>query len=260
MNEEKIRFYQEKINALGDWYQPISFIPGKLETPSKYGHKSTLHGIKKWQFILRRNLPDNLEGKKILDIGCASGLYSMLCVRAGAEVVGLELSDNGYQQALLTREIFSELDGKDYSQKFNVLKVDLMKFPWEEYQKFDIVMALNVLYWIITPWMFISPEDKSEYKTSELEKLIKQIKVHSKTFIVQADENKYWERLKKGGSTEATDTKRVVELLQSCGYTNIKVDKPVSLASLWRMLSHGTAEVDLRKPFYYARPIIKAES
>lgn len=259
MKKNRIDYFQHKINKLGEWYQPIEFVKGELKTKSKYSYKSTIHGINKWDNILRRNLPSNLKGKRILDIGCASGLYSMMCAREGADVTGIELDRDGYEQSLMTREIFSEIDGKDYSKNFNLLNMDLMSFDWEKYGNFDIVMALNVLYWIKIPYIKIAKEDRKEYGNDHLKNLIGKIREHSNIFLVQADENKYWVRKNKGLSLEATNSEKVIELLRSCGYEKISVDKPVILRSIIRTVINKTPEVELRKPIYYARPIIKAE-
>lgn len=260
INSKKIAEYKKRIDSLGDWYQPIIFIPDVLETKSRYGFKSTIHGINKWNFILRRNLPNNIKGKRILDIGCASGFYSMLCAREGAQVIGVELDEEGYKQSLLTREIFSELDGVDYRNNFEILKIDLMDFNWDQYPDFDIVMALNVLYWIKMPYYKIAEKDKRFYNDANLIDLVKNIKEHSKMFLVQADENKYWVRKKKGRSTEATDSKRVVGLLRKCGYKKIKVDKPIAIRSLFNTITGKISEVEIRNPIFYSRPIVKAES
>ncbi len=260
MEKEKISYYQKKVSELGDWYQPIEFIKGVLKTKSKYDYGSTLHGVNKWNFILRKNLPKRLESKKILDIGCASGLYSILCAKEGATVVGVELDEDGYRQSLLTREIFSELDGKDYSKNFEILYMDLMNFNWDKYETFDIVMALNVLYWIKIPYIKIAEKDRKDYNSENLDWLVKKIKDHSKSFLIQADENKYWVRKNKNSSLEATNSKKVVELLQSCGYKKIRVEKPIANRSLWRTILKGTSEIELRKPVFYARPVIVAEN
>jgi SAM-dependent methyltransferase len=260
MEKNRIKYYQKKIDELGDWYQPIEFIKDELKTRSKYDYGSTLHGMNKWNFILRKNLPKKMEGKKILDIGCASGLYSMLCVKEGAKVIGVELDEEGYKQSLLTREIFSELDGRDYSKNFEILHMDLMNFDWDKYGVFDVVMALNVLYWIKIPYIKISEKDQKNYNSENLTCLIKKIKNHSRVFLVQSDENKYWVRKRKNSSLEATNSKKVVELLRSCGYRKISIDKPIAPLSIWRTIIKRTAEIELRTPIFYARPIIKAEN
>lgn len=260
MQEKEIIYYQTEINKLGDWYQPIQFIPKKLETPSPYSFSSTLHGMRKWNFILRRNLFKNLHGKTLLDIGCSSGLYTLSCARAGARVVGIELDTRAWKQALLTRDIFSAIDGKDYSKRVELINQSLMDFDWEKYGAFDAVMALNVLYWIETPYETLPSADKKAHTNSELLSLIKKIRAHASCFIVQCDENKYDVRKKKGGSLAATDALMTTKLLHEAGFTQVHVDKPVALLSLFRTIFFKSAEVDLKNPFFYARPILRAST
>lgn len=260
MKKNELEFFQSEIDKLGEWYQPIQFIPKKLESKSSYSFSSTLHGINKWNFILRRNLPKNLKGKRILDIGCASGLYTLSCAREGATVIGIELDKRGWQQALLTRDIYSKLDNKDYSKQVEILNQNLMEFDWEKYGKFDAVIALNVLYWIETPYENLPTSDKRNYTSSDLSSLLKKIKEHTDLFIVQCDENKYDVRKKKGGSLAATDVRMTAKLLQEVGFSDITIDRPIALPSLFRTIFSGSPEVDLKNPLYYARPILRAST
>jgi SAM-dependent methyltransferase len=260
MQEKELQFYQNEIKKLGEWYQPIQFIPGALETPSPYSFSSTLHGIRKWNFILQRNVGRNLRGKKILDIGCSSGLYSLLCARAGAQIVGIELDSRAYQQALLTREIFSLLDGRDYAHQVEFINQSLMDFDWEKYGRFDAVIALNILYWIDTPYETLPDSEKQFYDHTALTALLKNIKTHSDSIIVQCDENKYDVRKRKGGSLAATDAHMTGILLKKLGFYRITVDKPLAPIGFIRTLLFKTPEVDLKHPLHYARPVLRAFS
>ena len=144
MNPEE---YQRKINSLGQWYHPVSFNK-YLKTNSKYAIRSSIYGIRKWNKVIRRNLPVNLRGKSVLDIGCASGLYSILCAKEGANVVSVELNGNYCRQMELSMEIFSEVDRIDYSKRISIVNQSILEFEFEDYEKFDVVMALNMFYWI----------------------------------------------------------------------------------------------------------------
>lgn len=260
MQENDLKYFQTEIDKLGEWYQPIQFIPNQLESKSPYSFFSTLHGINKWNFILRRNLFKHLKGKKILDIGCASGLYALCCAREGASVVGIELDQRGWKQSLLTRDIYSKLDNRDYSKQAEFLNQDLMEFDWEKYGKFDAVIALNVLYWIETPYENLPASDKKVRTASDLTSLLKKIKEHTDLLIVQCDENKYNVRKKKGGSLAATNVSTTTRLLLDMGFSNIQVDKPVAFFSLFRTIFFQAPEVDLKHPLYYARPILRAST
>lgn len=260
LTKKELREYQQKINDLGVWYQPIEFIKNKLKSKSRYDFNSTIQGMNKWKFVIRKNLPRDLKNLRILDLGCASGLFSISCAREGANVIGVELDKKGYEQSLLTREIYSKIDGIDYSRNLQILKKDFMNFDWGKYGKFDLVMALNVLYWVKTPYESISEEDRRKYDNRNLLNLMTKIRENSKMVIIQADENKYWRRKRDGGPVEATNSKSVANLLDKGGFKNIEIDKPIALKSLLRTVIFGFPEVDFKKPLFYSRPIVKAES
>jgi len=86
--------------------------------------------------------PNSLEGKKVLDIGCALGYFCYQAEIKGAEkVVGLENKTSRFQQALLIKDIlqsnveFHQLDIYDYDTDI----------------KFDYVLLLNVLHHLTKP-------------------------------------------------------------------------------------------------------------
>jgi SAM-dependent methyltransferase len=248
--------YKQRINGLGNWYQPIRFTPN-LQTPSKYDIDSTIYGYNKWTKVIRRNLPKDLKGKHILELGCSSGLYSVLCAKEGAFVTAIELDKQSYEQAKLTIEIFSNMDGIDYFKQIKLLNINFMEHEWEQY---DVVLALNVLYWIAQPYGNL---DKSEImKTSKQSyKLLQKIYRYSDYIVIQTDDNKYYYRKKHNQSTEFTHSKWIASYLKLSNFKNIYIDKPFNIKGLVRLLLRkkgGMAEVDLHKPLLYSRPVITA--
>lgn len=256
--------YRRKIHRLGKWYQPIQFTKN-LETPSKFDINSTIYGENKWRRVIRRNLPESIKGKKILELGCSSGLYSVLCAREGAEVTAVELDPRSCKQAKLTIEIFSKLDKVDYSSRIRLLQKNFMNFKWEKY---DIVLALNVFYWITSPFADLDPGEIKKFSSRDtVNKLFANIRKNSKMLVVQTDENKYYARKRKGESTLLTHSRTVAKYLRKRGFKEIKVDKPVNLKgtlrTFWSIISRkrrGMAEVDIHKPWLYSRPVITAKS
>ena len=92
LNDESIRrFVDER-----QWYAPISFGNGIVApcwnapgTPVSTPHM----GAGRFEFILRRNLPD-LQGKRVLDIGCNAGAVALHMSRCGArDVDGVDSND-----------------------------------------------------------------------------------------------------------------------------------------------------------------------
>lgn len=108
-----------------DWYQTIDLKEG-LRTKGKFATDRRIPLLDKIDF----------KGKRVLDVGCNSGQYSLFAKRRGAaEVVGVDVSDLRLQQA----RILAANEGVDVK----VLNRSL--FDMEDLGTFDIVMCFAVL-------------------------------------------------------------------------------------------------------------------
>ncbi len=68
------------------WEQLTSDAPvSKIRQTVRAGRAEMFDVLLSW-------LPENLEGKQILDAGCGTGAFSIACARRGAQVVGIDLS------------------------------------------------------------------------------------------------------------------------------------------------------------------------
>lgn len=118
------------------WYHRIEVAPGVL-TP----------GINDSQMILESlDLPRDLSGKRILDVGARDGFFSFECERRGAaEVVAIDYltpEETGFP-------IARELVGAQVElRQANVYDLD----P-EEFGTFDLVLFLGVLYHLRDPML-----------------------------------------------------------------------------------------------------------
>jgi SAM-dependent methyltransferase len=79
--------------------------------------------------------PSDLDGKTVLDAGCGAGRYMDLAARAGAQVVGVDLS--------LAVEVAQENLGK-FSQ-CHFVQADLLHLPFPP-QTFDFIYSIGVLH------------------------------------------------------------------------------------------------------------------
>ncbi len=89
----------------------------------------------------RFGLPENLKGKRVLDIGCWDGFYSFEAERHGAEVVAVDVWRP--ETFLAARE---ELKSKIEFYEMSVYELSLDRFG-----SFDIVLFLGVLYHLRHP-------------------------------------------------------------------------------------------------------------
>ena len=113
----------------------------------------------KYQLWVSKLIPENLEGKTILDIGTADGFYSFLCESRGAKkVVAVDWQEfAGFTAAhkiLDSKVEFRKLVIDESNIAFTKIKplnatIDDIK------EKFDIILLFGVLYHIPNPVMIL---------------------------------------------------------------------------------------------------------
>jgi SAM-dependent methyltransferase len=148
MNERMIK---DRIKEF-TWYTPVDFGNGLITKGNFKGQTSldSIHfGLGKWKYIIERNLPD-LQGKRVMDIGCNAGLFCIQMARMGAvEVVGID-SDETWpkwrEQALFVKEALEWRCRTDYPIKY--IDSSIEKIPEMQLGKFDVVTALCCLYYL----------------------------------------------------------------------------------------------------------------
>ena len=125
-------FIKDKIASVPFWLHRIEIAPG-IFTP---GLSDTILKMKKI------GLPDDLTGKRVLDVGPAEGAYSFECERRGAEVVAIEPieTNRGF-------EVARELLGS----KVPYMRRSVYELKVSDLGKFDIVLFMGVLYHLRHP-------------------------------------------------------------------------------------------------------------
>lgn len=122
---------------LGKWYHIVDLDGKKTDGKKGKGDTETT-----WQNI-ERFLPESLDNMRILDLGCASGAYSIKAYLKGAdEVIGIENNKDHYNQALFLKDYMEKKHG-EINVKFIKGRIDEQIKPLG---KFDIVFALSILY------------------------------------------------------------------------------------------------------------------
>lgn len=131
-----------------EWFFPIQINGKTLGKSDRMTKTRRMRHYYRYQHVfanLLQALDGSLEGKRILDVGCNAGYWSIQARRAGAcEVLGIDASEHNIAQArLLTRLI--GLDGVRYEQH-NVYDLDVKKIG-----AFDVTFFVGVLYHLDRP-------------------------------------------------------------------------------------------------------------
>ena len=133
--KERIRTEAE---ALGPWFHNIDLGGVKTAPQHFLGDFPQV----KWERF-RSNLPADLSGRTVLDIGCNAGFYSMEMKRRGADrVLGIDHDATYLKQARFAAEV----RGMDVEfRQMNVYDVGSLR------EKFDLVFFIGVFYHLRHP-------------------------------------------------------------------------------------------------------------
>jgi len=127
-----------RIAELGPWFQNMTI--GGIETAPD--HFLGDYPNFKWQGFAHI-IPEDLEGRSVLDIGCNAGFYAIEMKRRNAgRVLGIDSDPHYLRQA----EFAAEQLGADVEfQQMSVYEIGRLK------EKFDLVIFMGVLYHLRHP-------------------------------------------------------------------------------------------------------------
>jgi tRNA (mo5U34)-methyltransferase len=130
----------QRIAELAPWFHNLHLPSGHTTAPD---HPLGDFPSFKWEQIAP-HLPQDLTGKRVLDIGCNAGYYSFQLAARGAEVLAFDVDEHYLQQA---RWAAPQLD-PDGRIEFRRMQVyDLVDTP----ERFDVTLFLGVLYHLRYP-------------------------------------------------------------------------------------------------------------
>jgi len=132
---------QRQIEALAPWFHNLHLPSGEQTLPNHFlgGDFPNF----KWQQI-RRFVPADLHGWRVLDVGCNAGFYSFELARRGASVLGIDVDPHYLAQA---RWALGEM-GLEGRVEFRQMEVyDLARSD----ERFDLVWFMGVFYHLRYP-------------------------------------------------------------------------------------------------------------
>ena len=131
---------KKRMEELGPWYQNIN-LNGNLTKPNSLYDPENL-----WKNI-ESNIPNDLSGKTVLDLGCNAGFFSIKMRQKGAEVLGLDWSLKYIKQAKFTADVLNlEID---FQQR------NIYEFILNDNRTFDYVIFLGLFYHLRYPLLVL---------------------------------------------------------------------------------------------------------
>jgi tRNA (mo5U34)-methyltransferase len=128
------------IQAMGPWFHNLHLPDGRQTAPD---HPLGDYPAYKWD-ALKTHLPDDLEGRTVLDIGCNAGFFSVELARRGARVTAMDHDPHYLRQAAWVKEVFHLGD------RMLVRSGDVYGLATTA-ERFDIVLFLGVFYHLRHP-------------------------------------------------------------------------------------------------------------
>jgi SAM-dependent methyltransferase len=138
---------RERIERFPRWHYEFDF--DGVRTPIfDPGHRNRHEERRRYFFDpLVELCGGSLRGKRVLDLGCNAGFWSLCAIEAGCDfVLGVDGREMHVEQAELVFEL-REVDPSRYRfVQANVLELDLSDEP-----PFDVVLCLGLLYHVADP-------------------------------------------------------------------------------------------------------------
>lgn len=199
---------REMIDSVPVWYHTFEFAPG-LVTPGARMSR---------QLLIQLNLPADMSGLRVLDIGARDGFFSFECERRGAaEVVAIDYVPPEQTGFLVAKEILGS--------RLDLVHDNIYNLTSEKYGQFDIVLFLGLLYHLPDPvhaldiiFDMMKPSARLFLETIVIDDDLPAEIVHRPlmefypSFSKDSDPTNYW------GITEAC----AIALLEECGFNVLR--------------------------------------
>jgi tRNA (mo5U34)-methyltransferase len=135
---------RQAVTRLGPWFHNLHLPHGVRTAP-----EHDLGDFPRWKWKeVAPHLPDDLRGKRALDIGCNAGFYSFALADRGADVVGIDHDPRYLSQAEMARP---HLDPADRVRFVQADAYDLVRHRG----RFDVVWFMGVFYHLRYPLLVL---------------------------------------------------------------------------------------------------------
>lgn len=139
MDRDEIK---RRIDSFERWH--YRFDLGGIKTPVHGEYRINAHEQRRRYFFdpLVELFGGSLEGKRVLDLGCNAGYWSLHAIENGADyVLGIDGRAMHVDQANLVFEV------KDIEKgRYDFVEGNIFEFDFDEHGRFDIVLCLGLMY------------------------------------------------------------------------------------------------------------------
>jgi len=138
------RAIRERIDSFENWHYDFN-LEGEHTLPPD--NKWTRRHRERMNYFFRplvEMFEGTLEGKRVLDLGCNAGYWSLAAIEAGADYV---LGVDGRQMHIDQANFVFELKGVA-KRTYDFEIADIFNFDFRPYGNFDIVLNLGLMYHI----------------------------------------------------------------------------------------------------------------
>lgn len=130
-----------KVKELQPWYQALN-LDGVLTRPD-----NNTSGEHLW-IKINSLIPDGFKDKRILDLGCNAGYYSLMSGLDNAkEVIGVELDKGYFKQTEFIKDYFEYKNNRKLNN-VSFINSNISDLDFDSLGKFDYIFALAIIYHI----------------------------------------------------------------------------------------------------------------
>ena len=123
---------------LAPWFHQIDLGQGVLTKSKSSATEPIDHPAGTWQ-VVKQCLPEDLEGRSVLDVGCNAGFYSIEAKRRNAgRVLGIDSQRQEIRQARFAARVLG--------LEIEYQRMSVYDLSEHETGKFDITLALGLIY------------------------------------------------------------------------------------------------------------------
>jgi SAM-dependent methyltransferase len=147
----EVKSFQKEIDRLGSvqaWNHNFE-LPNGLIT-SRFDQKSHGKNIVKFNRIQSIINKLNIEGKKVLDMGCNEGFFSFKMEERGATVTGIDIDEHRIEKANFIKELIKPVSNVEFK------KLDIYSQEFQNSEKFDICLCLGFIHRVPDPFRAVT--------------------------------------------------------------------------------------------------------